>query len=90
VSNKPLQIHFGTFDDKPAHWRKKLARLNEPHDEVPVDSTPANVIAMLGFDLFDVFGPRDGGRSKKKALAVVKYGEDQPVMIAVAGRAKVA
>jgi hypothetical protein len=48
MSGSLPDAHFGTPDSPPADWRKT-------HDEAPDDDeqlaeTPADVVAMLGFD----------------------------------------
>lgn len=59
------QIYIGKYSEEKIDWRTILA--DEPDDDDDeLRPTSPDVIAILGFDPVEEFGPRDGGLGKKK------------------------
>jgi hypothetical protein len=50
VQGLPLDIYFGDADSTLPDWRAVDVDLDDDPDDELLDETPADVVAMLGFD----------------------------------------
>jgi uncharacterized protein YjbI with pentapeptide repeats len=56
IEGLDADVHFGSVDDEDADWRSELVDV-DPDDE-ELAQTPDDVIAILGFDPLEEYGPR--------------------------------
>jgi hypothetical protein len=59
VLGLPVDVYFGDADSEPPDWRSVDTDIDDDPDDELLAETPADVVAMLGFDPLEMLSNRE-------------------------------